>query len=169
MIPRPQSHSKALGPGVTGPELLVPTSAPLERPPAATPLAPSCGAHAFMVDPTAVPAVNPAADPSRQHTKYPYVTGTSVLGVKYRDGVLIAADMLGAYGSTKRYKSMQRVVKVRANSGAHGYAGKGRPDSFSRDLWHAVCLLLRESSFDMISSPGQQVMWWHQSITARWA
>lgn len=116
MIPRPQSHSKALGPGVTGPELLVPTSAPLERPPAATPLAPSCGAHAFMVDPTAVPAVNPAADPSRQHTKYPYVTGTSVLGVKYRDGVLIAADMLGAYGSTKRYKSMQRVVKVRANS-----------------------------------------------------
>ena len=49
----------------------------------------------------------------RQHTKYPYVTGTSVLGVKYKDGVLIAADTLAAYGATKRYKSFQRVVKVR--------------------------------------------------------
>ena len=31
-------------------------------------------------------------------TQYPYVTGTSVLGIKYKDGVMIAADMLGAYG-----------------------------------------------------------------------
>ena len=50
----------------------------------------------------------------RQHTKNPYVTGTSVIGIKYKDGVLIAADTLAAYGSTKRYKSFQRVVKVGA-------------------------------------------------------
>lgn len=112
MIPRPQSHSKALGPGVTGPELLNPTSALLERPPVPTAQQPSCGGHSFMVDPHAVPGAAMAMDPTRQHTKHPYVTGTSVLAVKYRDGVLIAADTLGAYGSTKRYKSTQRVVKV---------------------------------------------------------
>ena len=53
MIPAPQKHSKALGPGVTGPELLIPTSAPLERPPAPTPCVPSCGSLAFSVDPKA--------------------------------------------------------------------------------------------------------------------
>lgn len=27
--------------------------------------------------------------------RYPYVTGTSIIGIKYKDGVLIAADMGG--------------------------------------------------------------------------
>lgn len=115
MIPAPQRHSKALGPGVTGPELLIPTSALLERPPAPTPVSPD----PFCVDPKASgaegamhDAASSAGNGHRQHTKNPYVTGTSVLAVKYKDGVLIAADTLGAYGSTKRYKSMQRVVKV---------------------------------------------------------
>lgn len=112
MIPRPGTHSKALGPGVTGPELLQPTSAVLERPPAAQPIQPTCGAQSFFVDPVAAGA---SADP-RQHTKYPYVTGTSVIAVVYRDGVMIAADTLGAYGSTKRYKSMDRIVKVNNQS-----------------------------------------------------
>eukprot|EP00270_Netrium_digitus_P017188 TRINITY_DN6268_c0_g1_i1.p1 TRINITY_DN6268_c0_g1~~TRINITY_DN6268_c0_g1_i1.p1 ORF type:complete len:291 (-),score=60.05 TRINITY_DN6268_c0_g1_i1:174-1046(-) len=54
------------------------------------------------------------ADP-KKHTVYPYVTGSSVLGVKYADGVLLAADMLGSYGSTKRYKGVQRVKVVSPN------------------------------------------------------
>jgi 20S proteasome subunit beta 7 len=44
--------------------------------------------------------------------RYPYVTGTSVLGVTYKDGVMLACDTLGAYGSTKRYKSFERLNKV---------------------------------------------------------
>lgn len=44
--------------------------------------------------------------------RYPYVTGTSVLGITYADGVLLASDTLGSYGSTKRYKSFSRVRKV---------------------------------------------------------
>lgn len=44
--------------------------------------------------------------------RYPYVTGTSVLGVTYKDGILMAADTLGSYGSTKRYKSFSRLSKV---------------------------------------------------------
>ena len=40
------------------------------------------------------------------------MTGTSVLGVTYKGGVLIAADTLGSYGSTKRYKSFSRLTKI---------------------------------------------------------
>ncbi len=117
MIPRPSAHSKALGPGVTGPELLVPTSALLERPPQPGPHAALHSAHAFYVSPDALHAACeaaglPAGTDPRQHTKYPYVTGTSVLAIKYRDGVMVACDTLAAYGSTKRYKNAERVRKV---------------------------------------------------------
>ena len=42
----------------------------------------------------------------------PTVTGTSVLGIKFNGGVLIAADMLGSYGSLARYRNLSRVMKV---------------------------------------------------------
>jgi len=64
-------------------------------------------------------AVAPAAELSegnyaapRKHTTSPFVTGNSVLALKYKDGVLMACDMLGSYGSTKRFKSVNRIIKV---------------------------------------------------------
>lgn len=39
-----------------------------------------------------------------QHTQQPIVTGTSVVAVKYKDGVVIAADNLGAWGSATGYR-----------------------------------------------------------------
>jgi 20S proteasome subunit beta 7 len=51
------------------------------------------------------------SDPSK-HTQYPYVTGTSVLGIKYKDGILLASDTAGSYGSTVRYKSVERLKAV---------------------------------------------------------
>ena len=42
----------------------------------------------------------------------PYVTGTSVLGVKYSGGVMIAADTLASYGSMARFKDVERMAKV---------------------------------------------------------
>ena len=36
------------------------------------------------------------------HCRTPYVTGTSVLGITYKDGVMIAADTLGASCLPKR-------------------------------------------------------------------
>ncbi|KAL8184750.1 UNVERIFIED_CONTAM: Proteasome subunit beta type-4 [Gekko kuhli] len=42
----------------------------------------------------------------------PMVTGTSVLGVKFDGGVIIAADMLGSYGSLARFRNISRVMKV---------------------------------------------------------
>ncbi|GAQ90311.1 20S proteasome regulatory subunit beta protein [Klebsormidium nitens] len=63
---------------------------------------PGAAGHKFDV-----PVDGPA-----KHTNDPYVTGTSVLGIKYKDGVLIAADTLASYGSTIRYKSIERLHKV---------------------------------------------------------
>jgi 20S proteasome subunit beta 7 len=37
------------------------------------------------------------------------VTGTSVLAVKYEDGVMMAADTLGSYGSLAMFKNVQRL------------------------------------------------------------
>ena len=105
MLPQPSKHSKALGPGVTGPELLVPTPHTVEQPPSHKAHQPLSGGQPFCVDAA-------AAAGSRQHTQYPYVTGTSVIGTKFADGVIIACDTLGAYGSTKRYKSLDRIKKV---------------------------------------------------------
>lgn len=46
------------------------------------------------------------------HRVYGRRAGTSVVGIKYRDGVMIACDTLAAYGSTKRYKSVTRLFRV---------------------------------------------------------
>ena len=39
-------------------------------------------------------------------------TGTSVIGLKYDGGVLLAADTLGSYGKMARFKDVRRVMKV---------------------------------------------------------
>uniref|UniRef100_A0A8C4Z7Y3 Proteasome subunit beta n=2 Tax=Gadus morhua TaxID=8049 RepID=A0A8C4Z7Y3_GADMO len=53
----------------------------------------------------------PSCGPVR-HTLNPMVTGTSVLGVKFTGGVVIAADMLGSYGSLARFRNVSRLMKV---------------------------------------------------------
>eukprot|EP01114_Cavostelium_apophysatum_P024768 TRINITY_DN981_c0_g1_i1.p1 TRINITY_DN981_c0_g1~~TRINITY_DN981_c0_g1_i1.p1 ORF type:complete len:317 (+),score=49.52 TRINITY_DN981_c0_g1_i1:101-952(+) len=45
----------------------------------------------------------------KTNTTEPYVTGTSVLGVKYKDGVMIAADCLASYGSLARFRDIRRI------------------------------------------------------------
>jgi len=49
--------------------------------------------------------------PSKR-TVDPIVTGTSVLAIKYKDGVLVAADTLGSYGSLARFRDISRVKAV---------------------------------------------------------
>ncbi|XP_027717836.1 proteasome subunit beta type-4 [Vombatus ursinus] len=55
-------------------------------------------------------------------TQNPMVTGTSVLGVKFEGGVVIAADMLGSYGSLARFRNISRIMRVNNNTmlGASG-------------------------------------------------
>jgi len=47
-----------------------------------------------------------------KHTLQPIVTGSTVIGLKYNGGVLIAADTLASYGSQARYKNICRMKKV---------------------------------------------------------
>ncbi|KAI5122251.1 hypothetical protein M0805_007116 [Coniferiporia weirii] len=47
-----------------------------------------------------------------QRTQQPIVTGTSVLAIKYKDGIMMAADNLASYGSLARFKDVQRLHAV---------------------------------------------------------
>jgi hypothetical protein len=65
------------------------------------------------------------------------VTGTSVLALKYKDGVLMACDTLGSYGSTKRYKSVERM-KVRPAPFEREIPSAGAPGPLSfphKSVW----------------------------------
>ncbi|KAK7752424.1 Proteasome subunit beta type-7 [Diatrype stigma] len=44
-----------------------------------------------------------------QHTQSPIVTGTSVLALKFKDGVVMAADNLASYGSLARFTDVKRL------------------------------------------------------------
>lgn len=48
----------------------------------------------------------------KMNTQQPIITGTSVLGVKFKDGVVLAADNLGSYGSLLRFNNIERLIKV---------------------------------------------------------
>ncbi|KAF5370480.1 hypothetical protein D9615_009737 [Tricholomella constricta] len=56
-----------------------------------------------------------------QRTQQPIVTGTSVLAIKFKDGIMMAADNLASYGSLARFKDIQRLQAV----GAHTVIGAG--------------------------------------------
>ncbi|KAK7481470.1 hypothetical protein BaRGS_00027321, partial [Batillaria attramentaria] len=57
-----------------------------------------------------------------QRTLNPTVTGTSVLGLKFKDGIVLCADMLGSYGSLARYRNCSRLLRVNEDTvlGASG-------------------------------------------------
>ncbi|KAG7531716.1 hypothetical protein FFLO_04158 [Filobasidium floriforme] len=55
----------------------------------------------------------------KQVTQQPLVTGTSVLGLKYADGIMLAADNLASYGSLARFKDIQRLYPLYSSSAAH--------------------------------------------------
>ncbi|KAJ9585224.1 hypothetical protein L9F63_002987 [Diploptera punctata] len=50
-----------------------------------------------------------------QRSQTPITTGTSVLGTTFNGGVVIAADILGSYGSLARFRDCPRVFKVNDN------------------------------------------------------
>jgi len=51
-----------------------------------------------------------------QRTTHPIVTGSSVIGIKYKDGIMIASDTLASYGGLARYKDIRRLKKVGDNA-----------------------------------------------------
>ncbi|KAJ1918394.1 Proteasome subunit beta type-7 [Mycoemilia scoparia] len=47
-----------------------------------------------------------------KHISSPAVTGSSVLGIKYKDGLMFAADCLGSYGSMLKFKNQHRLHAI---------------------------------------------------------
>ncbi|CAL8997996.1 unnamed protein product [Prunus brigantina] len=82
---------------------------------------------------------------------YPYVTGTSVVALKYKDGILMAADMGGSYGSTLRYKSVERMKPI----GKHSLLGaSGEISDFQELLRYLDELILYDNMWDDGNSLG---------------
>lgn len=52
----------------------------------------------------------------KTHTQAPVNIGSSVIGIKYKDGVLIAADCAISYGSMKYVKSVSRISKINSET-----------------------------------------------------
>jgi 20S proteasome subunit beta 7 len=69
-----------------------------------------------MLSSTATSEINAISAGPSQRTTRPIVTGTSVLGIKYKDGVMIAADTLCSYGSMAKYKDARRIVTVNSKT-----------------------------------------------------
>lgn len=86
-----------------------------------------------------------------ERTLYPYVTGTSVLGLKYKDGVIMAADMGGSYGSTLRYKAVERIKPI----GKHTLLGaSGEISDFQEILRYLDELIIYDHMWDDGNSLG---------------
>ncbi|KAL3901605.1 MAG: hypothetical protein SGCHY_000469 [Lobulomycetales sp.] len=84
-------------------------------------------------------------DGPRTHTQQPAVTGTSVLGIKYKDGVMLAADTLASYGRLSKYRDTTRLVGV----GQHTVVGAGGDISDFQHIQHVLTsLTTQEYDFD---------------------
>lgn len=58
-----------------------------------------------------IAAAGSAAFPS-MHTQQPIITATSVLALKFKDGVALAADNMGLYGSLLRFNNIERLIQI---------------------------------------------------------
>ncbi|KAL0380333.1 UNVERIFIED_CONTAM: Proteasome subunit beta type-4 [Sesamum angustifolium] len=99
------------------------------------------------------PAMNSllGSEADSQRTLYPYVTGTSVVGIKYKDGILLAADMGGSYGSTLRYKTVERLKPV----GKHSIIGaSGEISDYQEIMRYLDELILYDNMWDDGNSLG---------------
>eukprot|EP01125_Pyxidicula_operculata_P021940 TRINITY_DN8776_c0_g1_i1.p1 TRINITY_DN8776_c0_g1~~TRINITY_DN8776_c0_g1_i1.p1 ORF type:complete len:258 (-),score=59.34 TRINITY_DN8776_c0_g1_i1:49-822(-) len=52
------------------------------------------------------------ATDARTRTTDPYVTGTSVIAMKYKDGVIMSADTMASYGSMARFRQLSRMTAI---------------------------------------------------------
>lgn len=75
-----------------------------------------------------------------QRTRRPMVTGTSVLGIKYSSGVMLASDTLCSYGSMAKYKNANRLVSINART---LIGGGGEYSDFQ-----SICELLKRNELE---------------------
>ncbi|XP_039157079.1 proteasome subunit beta type-4 isoform X2 [Eucalyptus grandis] len=86
-----------------------------------------------------------------ERTLYPYVTGAALVAVEYKDGILMAADMGGSYGSTLRYKTIEQIKPI----GKHSLLGaSGEISDFQEILRYLDELILYDNMWDDGNSLG---------------
>ena len=84
------------------------------------------------------------------------VTGTSVLGLTFEGGVMLAADTLGSYGSLARFRSVSRVRKVTDNC-AVAASGDYADFQFMERLFQSLTYVFRVSSSEFSECPLQRI------------
>jgi len=89
-------------------------------------------------------------DGPKKSTTSPIVTGSSVLAVKYRDGVMMMADTLGSYGGLAMFKRLPRLQAVN-NSTILGAGGE------YSDYQYIIKLLQQQTRTDFIMGDGKQL------------
>jgi len=83
-------------------------------------------------------------DPPSTRTQQPMVTGTSVVALKYADGVMLIADTLGSYGSMAMFKEVHRLQEVNSFTLV---GGGGDISDFQY-----ICEVLEQKSIDDFSA-----------------
>lgn len=83
-------------------------------------------------------------------TLQPTVTGSSVIGIKYDKGVILAADTLASYGSLRRFVDEQRLFKV----GDETVVGIGGDVSDMQHIQDMLDQLEIEANYDSDGYPG---------------
>jgi 20S proteasome subunit beta 7 len=91
----------------------------------------------------------PTAMPSRQHTTRPMVTGTSVIGIVYKDGVLLAADTLLSYGSMAKAQRISRLTAIPNTNTIVG--GSGEYSDYTKLVEILTAKALEESTTSLMS------------------
>jgi 20S proteasome subunit beta 7 len=81
------------------------------------------------------------------HTTSPVNVGTSVIGIKYKDGVLLAADTGVAYGSMRHSKHQQRIYQISHDTAV---ATSGEMSDFQE----FIKILREKSEGDIIENDG---------------
>jgi len=79
------------------------------------------GYYSFPARKTTAAAKKAGGKPNAR-SQYPVTTGTSVIAVRYKDGVVIGTDTMGHYGGLARYPDLQRVIRVNETT-VLGYSG----------------------------------------------
>ncbi|ORY94071.1 nucleophile aminohydrolase [Syncephalastrum racemosum] len=101
------------------------------------------------------------------HTQQPLVTGTSIIAFKYRDGIMMAADMLGSYGSLARFRDIQRLNPV----GEHTVVGASGDISDYQYIQHILeGLMVKEHCYDdghVLGTPHIYEYLWRVMYTRR--
>ncbi|RUS33106.1 nucleophile aminohydrolase [Jimgerdemannia flammicorona] len=90
------------------------------------------------------PQVHPWEEPITR-TLNPLVTGSSVIALKYKDGIMMAADNLASYGSLARFRDVERLYPV----GEHTVVGASGDMSDFHYIKHVLdSLMIKETYID---------------------